>query len=106
MDVKLAGLRRSLRFDVIAGLTIALVAIPQSMAYAAIAGAAPIHGLYASIVPTIVGALFGRRARPHMWSMSSSWPSRREPHTMMSAWRHVLALWQYCQEGGRSHDWR
>lgn len=52
-------LRESLRFDLMAGLTVAMVAIPQSMAYAAIAGVNPIYGLYAAIVPAIIGALFG-----------------------------------------------
>ncbi len=51
--------RQNLRFDLIAGLTVAMVAIPQSMAYAAIAGVNPIYGLYAAIVPAIIGALFG-----------------------------------------------
>lgn len=52
-------LQQSLRFDLLAGLTVALVAIPQAMAYAAIAGVNPIYGLYAAIVPAIVGALWG-----------------------------------------------
>lgn len=51
--------QHSLRFDLVAGLTVAMVAIPQSMAYAAIAGVNPIYGLYAAIVPAIIGALFG-----------------------------------------------
>jgi SulP family sulfate permease len=49
----------SLRADLKAGITVALVAIPQSLAYAQLAGLPPIHGLYAAVVPTIVGALFG-----------------------------------------------
>lgn len=52
-------LRQSLRFDLLAGLTVAMVVLPQSMAYAAIAGVNPIYGIYTAIVPTIVGALFG-----------------------------------------------
>ena len=52
-------LQNSLRFDLVAGLTVAMVAIPQSMAYAAIAGVNPIYGLYAAIVPAIIGALIG-----------------------------------------------
>jgi len=50
---------QSLRFDLFAGFTVAMVAIPQSMAYAAIAGVGPIYGLYTAIGPAIVGALFG-----------------------------------------------
>lgn len=45
--------------DVIAGLTVAVVALPQSMAYAIIAGVHPKFGLYAAIFPAIVAALFG-----------------------------------------------
>ena len=44
--------------DLIAGLTVAAVAIPQSMAYAAIAGLPVKYGLYTAIVMTAVGALF------------------------------------------------
>src|SRR5579871_851631 len=44
--------------DCVAGLTVAAVAIPQAMAYAAVAGLAPQYGLYTAIVMTAVGALF------------------------------------------------
>jgi SulP family sulfate permease len=43
--------------DLVAGLTVATVAVPQSMAYAALAGLPPQHGLYTAIVMTAVGAL-------------------------------------------------
>ena len=49
----------SLRIDAVSGLTVALVLIPQSMAYAQIAGLPPYYGLYASFLPPIVAALFG-----------------------------------------------
>jgi len=48
-----------LRADLIAGLTVALVLIPQSMAYAQLAGLPPYYGLYAAFLPPVVGALFG-----------------------------------------------
>lgn len=51
-----------LRGDLVAGLTVAVVAVPQSMAYALIAGVPVQYGLYASIVPTIVGCLWGSSA--------------------------------------------
>lgn len=44
--------------DVIAGLTVAAVAVPQAMAYAQIAGIPPQYGLYTAIVMTAVGAIF------------------------------------------------
>ena len=49
----------SLRVDMIAGLTVALVLIPQSMAYAQLAGLPPYYGLYAAFLPPMIAALFG-----------------------------------------------
>jgi SulP family sulfate permease len=43
--------------DVLAGLTVATVAVPQAMAYATLAGLPPQYGLYTAIVMTAVGAL-------------------------------------------------
>ncbi|WBB53616.1 sulfate permease [Verrucosispora sp. WMMD573] len=51
--------RRTLRHDLIAGLTVAVMLVPQSMAYAALAGMPPVTGLYASVVPLLVYALLG-----------------------------------------------
>jgi MFS superfamily sulfate permease-like transporter len=48
-----------LRADIIAGITVALVLIPQSMAYAQLAGIPAYYGLYAAFLPPMVGALFG-----------------------------------------------
>jgi len=54
--------RYYLKTDLFAGLTVAVVALPQSMAYAIIAGLPVEYGLYASIVPTIIGCLWGSSA--------------------------------------------
>ncbi|MEE4266097.1 MAG: SulP family inorganic anion transporter [Desulfobacteraceae bacterium] len=51
--------RRSLKTDIVAGLTVALVLIPQSMAYAELAGLPAYYGLYASFLPPMIAALFG-----------------------------------------------
>ena len=48
-----------LRADLIAGLTVALVLIPQSMAYATLAGLPEVYGLYIAFVPVMVAALWG-----------------------------------------------
>jgi MFS superfamily sulfate permease-like transporter len=48
-----------LQADSIAGLTVALVLIPQSMAYAQLAGLPPYYGLYAAFLPPMLAALFG-----------------------------------------------
>jgi len=50
---------RTFRADLLAGLTGAVVVLPQGVAFATIAGMPPQYGLYASIVPTIIAALFG-----------------------------------------------
>ena len=49
----------TVRADLVAGITVALVAVPQSLAYAQLAGVPPQYGLYASVVPAILGALLG-----------------------------------------------
>src|SRR6516165_4353698 len=51
-----------LRRDAVAGLTVATVAVPQAMAYALLAGVPPVHGLYAAIIVTALGSLFGSSA--------------------------------------------
>lgn len=49
----------TLRADFISGLTVALVLIPQSMAYAQLAGLPPHYGLYAAFLPPMIASLFG-----------------------------------------------
>jgi SulP family sulfate permease len=51
--------RDSLKADLTAGITVALVAIPQSLAYAQLAGVPAYFGLYAILIPSIIGPLFG-----------------------------------------------
>lgn len=51
--------RSQLGGDLFAGLTVGIMLIPQGMAYALIAGLPPVYGLYASIVPQLIYAIFG-----------------------------------------------
>jgi len=51
--------RHTLRADAIAGLTNAVVVLPQGVAFALIAGLPPEYGLYTAIFPAILAALFG-----------------------------------------------
>jgi len=51
--------RAELPGDMIAGLTVATMLIPQSMAYALLAGLPPIVGLYTGILPVLVYGLLG-----------------------------------------------
>ncbi|MBK9712117.1 MAG: STAS domain-containing protein [Kouleothrix sp.] len=50
---------RDLRPDLIAGVTVAIISLPQAIAYALVAGLPPQMGLYAAIVIPIVAALWG-----------------------------------------------
>ncbi len=50
---------KTFRADAIAGLTTAVMLVPQAMAYAMLAGLPPIIGLYASVVPLVVYGIFG-----------------------------------------------
>jgi SulP family sulfate permease len=47
------------RADLVAGLTGAVIVLPQGVAFATIAGLPPEYGLYAAMVPAIIGAMFG-----------------------------------------------
>ncbi len=49
----------TIKADAMAGLTVALVLIPQSMAYAQLAGLPAYYGLYASFLPPMIAAMFG-----------------------------------------------
>ena len=48
-----------IRADVLAGLTGAIVVLPQGIAFALLAGMPPHYGLYAAMVPCVIAALFG-----------------------------------------------
>ena len=65
--------RQTLRADLLAGLTGAIVVIPMGVAFAMIAGLPPVYGLYTAMVVPIVAALFG-----------SSWHSIAGPTTAVS----------------------
>lgn len=45
------------RKDIIAGLTVAIMLVPQGMAYSFLAGMPPIYGLYAGLIPLILYAV-------------------------------------------------
>lgn len=56
---RLSFSRETMKDDLLAGITVSLVAIPQSLAYAQLAGVPAYYGLYAALIPTVIGALFG-----------------------------------------------
>jgi SulP family sulfate permease len=49
----------SARRDLVAGVTVAALALPSAMAYAEVAGLSPVHGLYALLLPTVAYVLLG-----------------------------------------------
>jgi MFS superfamily sulfate permease-like transporter len=57
--------RAKLRFDLVAGLTVAVIMLPQAIAFAVLAELPPVMGLYAAVVGSIVGALWGSSDQSH-----------------------------------------
>ena len=55
----------TLRSDSISGITVALVLVPQSMAYAQLAGLPVVYGLYAAFIPVIIASLWGSSNQLH-----------------------------------------
>ena len=51
--------RTWLRYELVAGVSVAAVAVPVAMAYSHLAGVPPVHGLYASLLPLVAYALLG-----------------------------------------------
>jgi SulP family sulfate permease len=51
--------RQTLKTDLMAGLTGAVIVLPQGVAFALIAGLPPVYGLYSAMVPPIIAGLFG-----------------------------------------------
>ena len=52
-----------LRGEMLAGLTVGLMIIPQGVAYAALAGMPLVTGIYASLLPALVAVLFSASTR-------------------------------------------
>ena len=51
--------QKDCKYDINAAITVAMIAIPQTMAYAIVAGVNPVYGLYSAAIPAMVGALIG-----------------------------------------------
>ncbi len=74
------------RLDFVAGLTVTLLVLPQSLAYAHIAGLPPVNGLYAALVPVAVGALLASFRFLH------TGPTNATALLVASAFLHLGAL--------------
>ncbi len=57
--------REGLRADLLAGVTVTLILVPQSMAYAQLAGLPVVYGLYSAFIPVIVASLWGSLRQLH-----------------------------------------
>ncbi len=57
--------RETLRADLLAGVTVTFILVPQSMAYAQLAGLPVVYGLYAAFLPVIVASLWGSLRQLH-----------------------------------------
>jgi SulP family sulfate permease len=82
--------RKTARADLLAGLSGALIVLPQGVAFATIAGLPPQYGLYAAMVPAVIAALFG-----------SSWHLVSGPTTAISI--AVFAALSHLAEPGTEH---
>src|SRR5437899_13037998 len=63
--------RHTMRADLTAGLTGAVLGLPQGVAFAILAGLPPQYGLYAAMIPPALSALFGSS-----WHMVAGPPTR------------------------------
>ncbi|MBI5784387.1 MAG: sulfate permease [Rhodocyclales bacterium] len=79
--------RKTARDDMLAGFTGALIVLPQGVAFATIAGLPPQYGLYAAMMPAVIGALWG-----------SSWHLVSGPTTAISI--AVFAAMSHAAEPG------
>jgi MFS superfamily sulfate permease-like transporter len=66
--------------DLIARLSIAVIVIPQGLAYAMIAGLPPIYGLYAALIPQLIHGILGTfvygKAQKTTSALASNWMAR------------------------------
>ena len=58
------NIRKDLFGDIVAGITVAIMHVPQGMAYGVLTTLPPVHGLYVSFYPVIVYMIFG--TCPHL----------------------------------------
>ena len=82
--------RHTARNDLLAGISGALIVLPQGVAFATIAGLPPQYGLYAAMMPAVIGALFG-----------SSWHLVSGPTTAISI--AVFAALSHQADPGSAH---
>ena len=86
----------TLRADLIAGITVALVLIPQSMAYAQLAGLPAYYGLYAAFLPVAVAALWGSSTAGHRAGGRGVAADRLRPGGLCAPVGEHSSPWRSC----------
>jgi SulP family sulfate permease len=110
--------RADLAGDVLAGVIVAMMMIPQGMAYALVAGLPPVAGLYASIVPPLLYALFGTSSTQSVGPMAiislmtasalaplaspGSWPRSWRCCPAPCCWRAGCCAWAFSRTSFRA----
>jgi MFS superfamily sulfate permease-like transporter len=87
--------KKNVSSDLSAGFTVAVMLIPQSMAYAMLAGLPPIIGLYSSVVPLLIYALFGSSRQLAVGPVAMSpcwWPP--ESARLPDSSRRISLIWR------------
>jgi sulfate permease, SulP family len=95
---------RFIKQDIVAGITVGLMMLPQGVAYAALAGMPLVTGIYASLIPALIAVLWGASTRLSVGPtaltcllVSSSLTGLAEPG---SAQWVALAVWLALLSGG------
>ena len=104
------------RNELLAGVTVALLMVPQSVAYAALAGMPLITGLYAAVLPALVGVMWGGSTRLSVGPtaltcllISASLTGMAEPGSVlwvqMAVWLAVLSGLLQLALGAGGYGW-
>ena len=86
------------RHDLLAGLSVAAVALPVAVAYAQLAGFEPAVGLYSSILPLVAYALFGtlgsnlQASHPPGQKLGLKWDAREDKLKIAGSFMRVFRL--------------
>jgi Sulfate permease family len=94
------------RRDVLAGVTVAALALPSAMAYGELAGLSPLAGLYTLLLPTLAYVLLGsskrtRRGKPRMsrYTPNTARQTRTRVVTASSPWSATIPTGKLCSAG-------
>ena len=89
------NLASNLKADILAAITVGFMLIPQSMAYALLAGLPPIYGLYAALMPLIIYTVRYEKL-PTFFVLAFLLPPPPKFRFLEPHLNSLLALWQWC----------